>query len=144
MSLQKPNAARSRIMSAIRGRGNKTTEEVVARLLRQSKHSGWRRHAPLPGRPDFAFRQERVAIFVDGCFWHGCPRCYKEPRRNTNFWREKIERNKARDREARRKLNRIGWSVIRIWEHSLLDESGVKRRISKALSRAEIEHAFTQ
>src|SRR5271156_4420512 len=65
---------RSRVMGATRARGNLSTELALARAFRLLGVSGWRRHLTIPGRPDFAFRQERLAIFADGCFWHGCPR----------------------------------------------------------------------
>ena len=77
---------RSEVMSLIRGKGNKETEQATLVLLRQNKISGWRRHLPLPGKPDFAFPKRKVAIFVDGCFWHGCPICYTRPKTNRAFW----------------------------------------------------------
>jgi DNA mismatch endonuclease (patch repair protein) len=73
----------------------------------------------LPGRPDFAFPARRLAVFVDGCFWHGCPRHGTLPKGNARFWREKIARNRERDREVNLELRRRGWRVIRIWEHEL-------------------------
>lgn len=107
---------RARIMSAIKGKGNKTTEQVVARLLRRLGFRGWRRHLDLPGRPDFAWPEYKLALFVDGCFWHGCPRCYREPRTNVAFWREKLAANRQRDRRVSRMLRRHGWRAVRIWE----------------------------
>jgi len=68
--------ARSSVMSRVRGRGNKVTELKLLALLRQNKITGWRRHLRLPGKPDFAFPKKKVSVFVDGCFWHGCPKCY--------------------------------------------------------------------
>lgn len=111
--------ARTRLMSAIRSVKNESTEEELARILRRNGMSGWRRHLTLPGRPDFAFRQDRLAVFVDGCFWHGCPRCYKLPRRNRAYWTYKKQRNRARDRTVTRQLRSLGWKVFRIWEHEL-------------------------
>ncbi|MBN8420642.1 MAG: very short patch repair endonuclease [Verrucomicrobia bacterium] len=70
-------------------------------------------------RPDFVFRQERVVIFVDGCFWHGCPRHATRPRQNRKFWDEKIARNQKRDRLVTRELRRSGWTVLRLWECAL-------------------------
>src|SRR5690606_13552377 len=72
-----PTPARSRIMRSIRGKGNATTELRMVAILRRERLAGWRRHLDLPGRPDFAWPSERVALFVDGCFWHGCPHCYR-------------------------------------------------------------------
>lgn len=126
---------RSKTMAAIRSHGNASTEQRMAHILRVYGLSGWRRHQRLPGSPDFIFRAEHVAIFVDGCFWHGCPRCYREPRTNTEFWREKIARNIARDRSAAKRLRVAGWRVLRFWEHSLKKEGVVAARVRRALGR---------
>ena len=124
-------------MRAIKPTGNATTEERFATLLRKAKASGWRRHMPLPGKPDFAFPNRRLAIFLDGCFWHGCPRCYSAPRKNRHFWKEKYKANKARDKRVTRALRKMGWTVIRIWEHQLLtvpsNPDALLRRIRQAL-----------
>ena len=106
-------------MSRIRGRGNRDTELRMAGLLRKWAITGWRRHPPLPGKPDFAFVAKHLALFVDGCFWHGCPRCYQAPKNNATFWREKIEENRERDRNVARLLRASGWSVVRVWECAL-------------------------
>jgi DNA mismatch endonuclease (patch repair protein) len=110
---------RSEVMSRIRGRGNLSTEMKMIAVMRKYGTKGWRRHQRLPGRPDFAFRKERVAVFVDGCFWHGCRLHYTEPRTATGFWRAKIAGNRARDRRNSRALRRLGWRVVRLWEHDL-------------------------
>lgn len=110
---------RSEVMSRIRGTGNRTTELRLAALFRALGITGWRRHQTLPGRPDFVFRKLRLAVFVDGCFWHGCPAHGTRPRANARFWRTKLERNRTRDREVGRELRRRGWRVVRIWEHEL-------------------------
>lgn len=90
----------------------------------------------LPGTPDFVFREEGLVVFVDGCFWHGCPRCYREPRSNVEFWRGKVGGNRRRDARQRRALNRAGWSVVRVWECSLReDPEGVLRRVARFLVR---------
>jgi len=125
---------RSELMSRVRGRGNKSTEEKLVLLLRRAGIKGWRRHIKLPGTPDFAFPKLRLALFVDGCFWHGCPRCYTRPRSNRAFWDAKLLDNVARDRRVTRKLRQKGWRVIRIWAHSLrINEAAVLRRIAKAI-----------
>jgi DNA mismatch endonuclease, patch repair protein len=112
-----PTPARARIMRAIRGQGNRTTELALATQLRRHRLSGWRRHRhDLPGRPDFTWARERVAVFVDGCFWHGCPRCYRAPARNSAFWAEKVMANRRRDRRVRARLRSLGWRVLRVWE----------------------------
>lgn len=115
------------MLSAVRGKGNATTELMLARILRQLKLSGWRRHLSLPGRPDFAWPRLRVAVFVDGCFWHGCPRCYQAPRHNAAFWREKVEGNRRRDRRVNRLLRADGWTVLRIWECRVVQPGSISR-----------------
>jgi len=112
-------AKRSEVMSRIRGRGNKETEIALAILLRAHRLIGWRRHARIMGRPDFTFRRQRVVVFVDGCFWHCCPKHSNMPANNRAFWFEKLSKNKARDRLVNRTLKQQGWRVIRIWEHDL-------------------------
>lgn len=119
-------------MRAIAGTGNATTELAIARLLRQEGLSGWRRHLSLPGRPDFAWRRARVAVFVDGCFWHGCPRCYRPPKRNKAFWRLKVLVNRERDSIVSAKLRASGWSVLRIWECEV-GLAGTVRRLRREL-----------
>jgi DNA mismatch endonuclease, patch repair protein len=123
-------------MARVRGRGNKSTEEKLARLFRQSGIKGWRRHLPLPGTPDFAFPRERLAIFVDGCFMHGCPRHATFPATRRNFWLQKFATNQARDRRVSRELRRRGWHVVHVWEHELKKPARVLARIRRALAAA--------
>ena len=88
------------------------------------------------GRPDFVFPAERVAVFVDGCFWHGCPRHYNAPANNEAFWRRKLIANRTRDRLVTRTLTRAGWKVVRIWEHALAgDDRRVALRVLRVLAR---------
>lgn len=110
---------RSKCMSAIRSRGNKNTEMRLIAILRGGKLKGWRRNFPLFGRPDFVFPSNKLAIFVDGCFWHGCPRCYRSPKSNEIFWRKKKTVNRKRDLLVNRTLRGKGWRVIRFWECDL-------------------------
>lgn len=112
-------AKRSEVMSHIRGKGNKDTELALIAIFRRHGITGWRRHQKLFGKPDFVFRRARVAIFVDGCFWHGCPKHQKTPMTNRAFWARKLAANKARDSLVNRTLHVQGWLVIRIWEHTL-------------------------
>ena len=112
-------AKRSDVMSRIRGRGNKETELALMKLLRRGHITGWRRHQPVFGKPDFVFREARLAVFVDGCFWHGCPKHCKTPAGNRAFWKKKLAANKTRDRRVNRILRKNGWRVVRIWEHDL-------------------------
>ncbi len=113
---------RSQIMSANRSSGNKSTEWRLRARLVNAGLSGWRVNVrEIFGCPDFAFIRERVAVFVDGCFWHGCKRCRNRPATNRKFWVTKIERNKRRDKTVTRKLRKDGWAVIRFWEHQVRD-----------------------
>jgi len=124
---------RSEVMAKIRGRGNKATEAVLAKLLRLHKLTGWRRQAGLPGKPDFAFRQQRLAVFVDGCFWHGCAKHCRMPSSNQSYWRPKVARNKTRDQLVTAKLRKCGWRVLRILQHELRHPDRVLFRLRKAL-----------
>jgi len=129
--------SRSELMKRVRSSGNETTELRMARLLRTAGLKGWRRHMPLPGRPDFVWHGERVALFVDGCFWHGHD-CGKNisPKTNAAKWREKIEGNRRRDRRVARQLRARGWSVVRIWECQLRNRpEWCLRRIAWKLGR---------
>ena len=121
-------------MSRIRARGNKNTEMVLAQLFRAKKIKGWRRHIALIGRPDFTFREQRVVIFIDGCFWHGCPEHGTQPKSNTAYWNTKLARNQARDREVDGTLAAKGWHVLRFWEHELKEPETVLRKIMDALA----------
>ena len=121
-------------MSSIRGKGNKTTELKLMAMLRENKIGGWRRQINILGKPDFAFLRQKLAVFVDGCFWHGCPRCYQQPKRNTEFWKNKVSVNKARDKRVSRKLRGEGWSVCRVWECALKNSpSSVVSKIQRML-----------
>ncbi len=142
-------AKRSEVMARIRSRGNARTELALVRLLRAHGITGWRRHlklrvgelrvesrkqarssgrlasqrssfnSQLTVRPDFVFSKRRLALFVDGCFWHGCPQHGTQPKGNAAFWRRKFAANIARDRRVNRALRAAFWRVLRIWEHEL-------------------------
>lgn len=128
---------RSDVMSRIRGGGNRNTELRMIILLRSAKLCGWRRNAKLFGKPDFTFPKHRVAVFVDGCFWHrhpGCKFCYT-PKSRMEFWLPKFEKNVARDQVVTRTLRKAGWRVVRIWECQLAPSKARRTlaRIYKAL-----------
>jgi DNA mismatch endonuclease (patch repair protein) len=124
-------------MARVRSRGNKSTELRLAALLRKLGLKGWRRNFPLHGRPDFVFPKARVAVFVDGDFWHGHPTHGRLPKSNRAFWRNKIARNRARDQTVNRRLRAMGWSVARVWEHELRQKfiPRVATRLRKVLGR---------
>jgi DNA mismatch endonuclease (patch repair protein) len=121
---------RSEIMRAVKGRGNKNTELVFARLLRRSKITGWRRSQQVFGKPDFIFPKHKFAIFVDGCFWHGCSKHCRMPKDNRVYWKQKITSNKIRDLLVTRTLRSQGWRVLRVWEHNL-----ARKKIPRLLRR---------
>ena len=159
-------AKRSDVMSRIRSRGNKATELALVRVFRAQGITGWRRQIQitlgrsrgdetqtrrdpqasvlirassrrlLRVRPDFVFPKLRLAVFVDGCFWHGCPLHGTKPRNNAAFWRRKFAANKARDRLVTRRLHQNGWRVLRIWEHELTRkrEARLMKRIWREVS----------
>ena len=145
-------AKRSQVMSRILSRGNKNTELALAKLLRRHHLTGWRRQiqiisSPRPSpqsgegvrvRPDFVFPKHQLAIFVDGCFWHGCPKHGTQPKGNRAFWRRKFSSNQKRDRLVNRTLRKAGWRVLRIWEHELArkHEARLLRRLLHALGSA--------
>ena len=118
---------RSKIMASVRSRGNTTTELPLGRILWAAGIRGYRKHWRVAGKPDFAWPGRKVALFVDGCFWHGCPKCKYPPRTNTEFWIDKIQTNQARDRRVVRKLRSEGWKVVRIWECSVKKPSTLAR-----------------
>lgn len=131
---------RKKNMSRIRSRGNHSTEWRLRSSLVGAGISGFKMHlASLPGKPDFAFTQQRVAIFVDGCFWHGCPECYVRPKSSQTYWDAKLRRNKTRDVKVNSELEQMGWIPIRIWEHVLKQPAEARRIVSKVLDSAESE-----
>ena len=116
-------------MAAVRSRGNTTTELALGKLLWASGVRGYRKHWKVAGKPDFAWPGRKIAVFVDGCFWHGCVRCKTLPGTNVEFWQKKIETNRARDKRVTKLLRIDGWTVLRFWEHD------VKRNPKKAVLR---------
>lgn len=128
---------RSAVMSLIRGSGNQATELRLIQILRANGIRGWRRRQQLPGKPDFVFPAHQLSVFVDGCFWHGCPMHATWPKQNAAFWRTKILANRKRDRAVNRLLRKSGWRVLRIWEHALTrkHEPRTVRRLLAALRR---------
>ncbi|MCE0521577.1 MAG: very short patch repair endonuclease [Methylacidiphilales bacterium] len=112
-------AKRSEVMALVRHKGNKSTELRLVALLRSAGIKGWRRHLKLPGKPDFIFPKLRLAIFVDGDFWHGNPATYRPPKSNVDFWEKKIRYNRENDRRVNVILRKRGWIVVRLWESEL-------------------------
>lgn len=132
------SAVRSRSMAAVKGKNNSTTERLLRMALVRSGINGWVTHANLPGKPDIYFPNEKLAVFLDGCFWHGCSRCGHIPKTNTLFWETKIKRNRQRDQKNVRLLRGQGVFVIRAWEHSLQEARDLVlllNRITRAMRR---------
>lgn len=141
---------RSFCMSRISGRN--TTPELALRRSIWAIGFRYRVHTRLAGRPDIVFTRERVAIFVDGCFWHGCPKHYKAPAANAAFWRKKKRTNSERDRVVNSTLASDGWKVLRFWEHEVeqsleavvsviqrcLKARGIRRPSGASRSHAEV------
>jgi DNA mismatch endonuclease (patch repair protein) len=118
------SATDSRRMGAIRGRGNSSTEARFRAMLVCAGVRGWTMQTKaIKGKPDFYFAAGKVVVFLDGCFWHGCPRCGHVPKANRPFWKAKIERNQERDRETDQHLQGLGVRVLRLWEHELRDDA---------------------
>jgi DNA mismatch endonuclease (patch repair protein) len=110
-------------MAAVKGKGNKTTERRVRSALVRAAINGWNMHPKeITGRPDFYFPREKLAVFVDGCFWHGCAGCGHIPVTNTAFWQAKIERNRKRDVQTTETLIAKGIIVLRFWEHEVQND----------------------
>lgn len=118
-----------------RQRTHDTTPEVALRRILHARGLRYRVNQPLPGLPrrraDMTFTRQRIVVFVDGCFWHGCPQHRTLPKRNDAWWAAKLRLNTERDRETDRRLAEAGWTVIRVWEHEPPVEAA--DRIQRAL-----------
>ena len=124
-------------MRAVKGKGTGLERRLWA-MLAGMRIGGWRRNKDsITGKPDVVFHAEGIAVFVDGCFWHGCPKCNRKlPETNQGYWISKIERNVERDKKNVAVLSESGWLVIRIWEHELrndADRAKVRARLREAI-----------
>ena len=129
---------RSRRMKAIGSKNGQSTEKRFRAILAQAGVRGWTLNANhLPGKPDVLFPALKIAVFLDGCFWHGCPKCGHVPRRNTRFWETKIKLNQRRDRTKTAALRRMGFDVVRYWEHELSDSVRCVRKLEKLLTAVD-------
>jgi len=124
------SAVRSAAMGKIKSRNNRTKELRLRMALIREGYSGWVLHPDLPGRPDFFFRREKLAVFVDGCFWHVCKMCGHVPKTRSRFWSAKIDRNRKRDKHTTQTLKSTGIKVLRIWEHSLISRGSLQRAVA--------------
>ncbi len=110
---------RSQIMAKVKSKGNRSTELKAIQIFNELKIRGWRRNYPVKGKPDFVFLKYKIAVFIDGCFWHGCKDHCRMPNSNQDYWQKKIKKNKNRDIIVNTKFISRKWIVIRIWEHDL-------------------------
>lgn len=110
---------RSEIMRRVKSGGNKSTELRLMKFFSENHITGWRRKYDVTGHPDFVFLKRRIAIFVDGCFWHGHNCRNTKPSDNAEYWQRKISRNVEHDKEITELFCSRGWTVIRIWECEL-------------------------
>ncbi len=125
-------AERSLQMRRVRSRGNRSTELALRMALVRAGLEGWKLHPrDVLGVPDFWFAKQRVAVFVDGCFWHGCSNCLRMPKQNRKYWEAKIAQNILRGREVNCALVGIGIKVVRVWEHELRAAVTIAKAIAK-------------
>lgn len=131
-----PSKKRSEVMAKIR-KTDSSPEILLRQALRRAKVR-FRTYTKLPGTPDIVLESPRLAVFVHGCFWHGCPHHYRPPRSNVGYWSSKLERNKARDKAIARKVRAMGWHTTVAWECQLKeDRERVVTRILQMLRRLE-------
>lgn len=140
-----PKDRRSAVMSTVRRSGTQL-EAAFAAALKERGLSGFEEQPTgIPGKPDFAHRDARLVIFIDSCFWHGCPQHLRRPASNTDYWQQKIRRNRARDRRVTAELKAGGWRVVRIWEHSVGNARALKwwlTRIKTLLAAEDSERTL--
>ena len=120
---------RSKVMASVKSCGNKSTELRFISILKVWSINGWRRHYRLSGKPDFTFPKKRIVVFIDGCFWHGCPKHCRMPASNVPYWENKIKGNVRRDNRIRNALKEKGWTVYRFWEHELKGCASLARKL---------------
>lgn len=129
---------RSRVMSAVRSKNTKLELRLFT-ALHDAGITGFMCHEQnLPGKPDIVFTEAKIVVFLDSCFWHGCPKHLRKPGSNETYWKAKIEGNIKRDFRNRAKLRRMGWSVLRVWEHDLKNPNAVIRKVQRALDQRNL------
>lgn len=133
---------RSSIMSEVHSKGNKSTELKLIRYFKENDIHGWRRGYKVKGHPDFVFLDQKIAVFVDGCFWHGHDCRNTRPADHQEYWQRKRERNIQHDHEITDRFEARGWTVIRIWECELKkkNEKGKIHEIMEKIRSAQVEH----
>jgi len=126
---------RKRTMQAVKSKGTRLEKRLFATLAGMGIN-GWKKNVKsIAGKPDVAFPIQKIAIFVDGCFWHGCPHCRRKlPKTNRVYWKRKIKRNVELAKFYNGQLSQDGWTVIRIWEHEIADTAKFKSLIQELKS----------
>ena len=125
-------------MRAVKSRNNSTTELRLISLFKKSHIVGWRRNYKVYGKPDFIFQKKKIAVFVDGCFWHGHSCRNTTPNTNKDYWERKLLRNKKRDTQVNEHLSKLGWRVLRFWECELKKSpERIIKKITDALYSCE-------
>jgi DNA mismatch endonuclease (patch repair protein) len=126
---------RSEVMKSVKSKGNRSTELRLIEFFKMNGIKGWRRNYKLVGKPDFVFLKQKVAVFADGCFWHGHYCRNIIPKQNKAYWERKRERNKLRDRLVNLQLKSQNWVVIRLWECEIKNELVQKKLLKKLMPR---------
>lgn len=141
VNTSRPTPKSKAVSKHMRGIGTKRTgvERRVRNVMSAEKIRFKGNVRSLPGSPDLVVSELKLAIFVNGCFWHGCPRCYSAPKHNRAWWNRKISNNRRRDRRVTRQLRDLGYSVIHLWEHDSIDR--IKTRIRYAYARQKNDAA---
>ncbi len=129
---------RRKTMQAVKGKGTRLEKRLWA-MLAGMRLNGWKKNPEtITGKPDVVFPSQQIAVFIDGCFWHGCPHCQRKlPVTNREYWEKKIKRNVALAQIHNEQLEQDGWTVIRIWEHEMANTAKIRERIRKAVEGKE-------
>ena len=123
-------------MSRIQAK-NTGPEVKLRKLLYAEGIRGYRIHYDLPGKPDIVFTKKKIAIFIDGCFWHKCPACFQEPETRKEFWTKKIQSNVDRDKKVNELLKDDGWTILRFWEHDVRkNPDAIVKQISEMIGKS--------
>lgn len=142
MADQLSKEERSKLMGRVRQRGTSPELKLRQALHKQGLRFRLNAKDKLPGTPDILFIKAKIALFVDGCFWHGCPLHGTSPKTNIEFWAAKIKRNKERDGQVDEQLRILGWLPVRVWEHEIRAKTieETVRRLIRIISERTVCH----
>lgn len=129
---------RSEVMSKVHSKNNKSTELALIALFKYFGIKGWRRNYKVKGKPDFVFHKQKVAVFADGCFWHGHDCRVFHPKNNEQYWLSKFEKNRQHDLEVTKHLEKLGWRIVRVWECEIRKGRAIQK-IAEALSEKDTD-----